>query len=47
VIKRRSPFSSNCEVVEVAASNELVSSIVDVAALREGLVGPLSSCGSL
>ena len=33
MIKRRSPVSFYCEVVEVAASSELV--VVGVAALRE------------
>ena len=35
MIKRRSPFFFYCEVVEVAASSDLVSSVVGVAALRE------------
>ena len=35
------------EVVEVAASSELVSLIVVVAAPREELAGPLSSCKNL
>jgi len=38
VIKRRSLFFFNCEVVEVAASSELVSLIVGVKAPREGQV---------
>jgi len=40
VIKRRSPFFFNYKVVKVAASSELVSSIVGVTASREGLVSP-------
>ena len=40
-------FSCVFEVVEVAASSELVSSIVGVAAPREGLAGPLSSSKNL
>ena len=40
MIKRRSSFFFNCEVVEVAASSELVSSVVGVTAPREGLVSP-------
>ena len=47
MIKRRSLFFFNCEVVEVAASNDLVSSIVGVAAPREGLVSPSSSSENL
>ena len=47
MIKRRSSISCNFEVVEVAASSELESSIVGVAASREGLAAQLSSCGNL
>ena len=47
MIKRRSPISCFLKVVEVAASSELESSIVGVAAPREGLAGLLSSCGNL
>jgi len=47
VIKRRSTISCICEVIEVAASSELESSIVGVAAPKEGLAGPLSSCENL
>ena len=47
MIKKKVTFSCIREVVEVAASSELVSSIVGVAAPREGLAGPLSSCGNL
>ena len=35
MIKRRSPISFYCVVVKVAASSELVNSIVGVAAQRE------------
>jgi len=38
VIKRRSPFFFKCEVVEVAVSSELVSSIVGIVTPIEGLV---------
>ena len=38
MIKRRSPFFSKFEVVEVTTSSELVSSIVGVAVPREGRV---------
>ena len=47
VIKKKITFSYILEVVEVAASSELVSSIVGVAAPREGFVGPLNSCENL
>jgi len=47
VIKKKTTFSCILKLVEVAASSELVSSIVGVAAPREGLVDPLSSCGNL
>jgi len=47
VIKKKITISSIHEVVEVAASSELVSSIVSVEIPREGLAGPLSSCGNL
>ena len=40
-------FSCILEVVEVAASSDLVSSIVGVTAPREELAGPLRSCGNL
>jgi len=40
-------FSCILEAVEVTASSELVSSIVGVTALREGLASPVSSCGNL
>ena len=43
MIKKKITFSCILEVVEVAASSELVSSIVGVAAPREGLVDPLNS----
>ena len=47
MIKKKITFSYILEVVEVTVSSELVSSIVGVAAPREGLVGSLSSCGNL
>jgi len=47
VIKKKITFSCILEVVEVAASSKLVSSIVAVAVPREGLVGPLNSCENL
>ena len=47
MIKRRSPISYICEVVEVAVSSEQESLIVGVAAPSEGLAAPLSSYGNL
>ena len=47
MIKKKITISCVREVVEFASSSELVSSIVGVAAPREGLVGPLSSCKNL
>ena len=47
MIKKKITFSCILEVIEVAASSELVSSIVGVAAPREGLAAPLSSCRNL
>ena len=43
MIKKKITFACILKVVEVAASSELVSSIVGVAAPREGLASPLSS----
>ena len=47
MIKRRLLFFFNCKVVEVAASSELVSFIVGVAAPIEGLVSPQNSSENL
>ena len=47
MIKKKITISRIREVAKVAASTELVSSIVGVAAPREGLAGPLSSYENL
>ena len=47
MIKKKITISCIREVVEVAALSKLVSLIVGVAAPREGLASPLSSCGNL
>ena len=47
MIKKKISFFCIMEVVKVAALSKLVSLIVGVAAPREGLAGPLSSCENL
>ena len=47
MIKKKITISCIREVVEVVVSSELVSSIVGVAAPKEGLSGLSSSCENL